>query len=85
VNLTDIICRTTDVMLHQAAAFHDSNLGDSVSNLHTHLVTANRTTIALTAFAAFDDFSVHLWSAQRWSATGTRFTSTAATALLVAR
>jgi glycerol-3-phosphate acyltransferase PlsY len=40
---------------------------------------------ALTAFAAFDDFSVHLWSAQRWSATGTRFTSTAATALLVAR
>jgi hypothetical protein len=72
-------------VLHQAAAFHDSYLGNTVTNLHTHLVTANRTTIALTAFAAFDDFSVHLWSAQRWSATGTRFSTPPAATLLIAR
>jgi hypothetical protein len=84
VNLTYIICRTTDVVLHKAAAFHDRYLGDSVTNLYTHLVSANRTTIALTTFTAFDDFSINFWSAQNWSATGTRFSTTTAATLLVA-
>jgi hypothetical protein len=70
-------------VLHQAAAFHDSYLGNTVTNLHTHLVTANRTAIALTTFTAFDDLCVYLWTAQSWTATRTRLSTTAAAALLV--
>jgi hypothetical protein len=72
-------------MLHQAAAFHDRYLSDSVTNLHTHLVSTDRTTIALTTFTALDDFCVNFWSAQCWTATRTGLSTTTATALLVAR
>jgi hypothetical protein len=71
-------------VLHQAAAFHDRYLGDSVTNLNTHLVTTNWTAIAFAAFATLDDLCIYLWSTQSWSATGTRFTSTATTALFIA-
>jgi hypothetical protein len=50
-------------VLHQAAAFHDRYLGDSVTHLHTHLVSTDRTTIALTPFTTLDDFCINLWSA----------------------
>jgi hypothetical protein len=71
-------------VLHQASAFHDRYLSHTVANLYTHLVTTDWTTIALTSFATFDDFSINLWSTQCWAATGTRFPSTAATTLLIA-
>jgi hypothetical protein len=70
VNLANVIGRATDIVLHQAAAFHDRYLGDSIANLHAHLVSTDGTTIALSSFATFDDFCVYLWSAQHGSATG---------------
>jgi hypothetical protein len=48
------------------------------------LVSANRTTIALTTFTAFDDFSINFWSAQCWTATRTGLSTTTAATLLVA-
>ena len=58
VNLANIVCWTTDVMLNQASAFHDRCLSNPVTHLNTHEVTPNRPTIALTTTATFDDFSV---------------------------
>jgi hypothetical protein len=48
------------------------------------LVPTDWTTITLTPFATFDDFSINLWSTQRWAATGTRFPATTTTTLLIA-
>jgi hypothetical protein len=72
-------------VLHQAATFHDRYLSDSITNLYTHLVPTDRTTITFTAFATLDDFGIHLWSAQRWTTAGTRLSSATATTLLIAR
>ena len=60
VNLTHVIGRTADVVLNQAAAFHDGHLSDAISDLNTHLITADRATIALAALTALDDFGIHL-------------------------
>jgi hypothetical protein len=53
MDLRHIVCGTTDVMLNQAATFHHRNLGEIVSNLHSHEVTTNGSTIALATFATF--------------------------------
>ena len=69
VNLSHVIGGTTDVVFHQAAAFHDCYLSNSITNLYTHLVPTDGTTIAFTSFATLDDFCINLWSAQHGSAT----------------
>jgi hypothetical protein len=60
VDLSDIVSWTADVMLNQAATFHDCHLGDAITNLYAHEVSTDWATIALTTFTAFDDLSIHL-------------------------
>ena len=60
MDLTDVVSWTADVMLDQAAAFHDCHLGDSITNLHTHEVATNWSTIALTTFTALNDLGINL-------------------------
>ena len=58
VDLRHIVCGTTDVVLNQTATFHHRNLGEIVTNLHSHEVTTNWSTIALATFATFNYSSI---------------------------
>ena len=55
VNLRDIISQTAHVMLNQTSAFHHCNLCEIVTNLNSHEVATDWTSVALASFATFNN------------------------------